>query len=476
MKVTAPRGMMIGKQVLAALTALVFVTGAVAQKQDRTSGATDSSAMTTMTDPAVLALSREAYAEIRQLIVDGRFEAALKALEARTDIDENDPAYFNLLGVVALKAGNHAVAVSALERVVLMQPDNAGAWLDLAIASAAAGHGASAGAYFDYVEEQFAPPPALRALIVRYRARLAAPAAPASPWRSYAEALAGVDTNANSGLRSSSIPLTFGAERVEFLLDPTFQARSDRFAQVGAGTRYTQRFGDNTAELAIGARTRTYVREDKFSTINLNASGGLRRPTPFGEASAWLNLDRLWLGGSALLNSVRTVVQIERPIRSCRLGVGLESESRRYQALSYLNSDIIWGQAGLACDWRLGQQPVQTILLGRVGNDRPTGDRPGGKTRQQELIAQIAVPFASGVRSELSIALASARDTLGYSSLLEQNATRRLDRRNIRLQLAFPLRGATDFLLTTEDNRFDSNLDLFRQSGKSVSVGIRQQF
>lgn len=417
----------------------------------------------------------DAYPDIRAQVEQGRYAEAMAALQAMQARHNDDPAYFNLVGILALKAKDHAAAVTAFERVVLMQPDNAGAWLDLAIASAEAGNASSAAGYFDHVESQFNPPPAVRVVISRYRARMAAQGMEAR-WQTHVDLMAGVDTNANSGLQTSAIPLTFGADRINLLLDPSFQARTDRFLQAGVGTRYRERFGSSIAELSMGVRTREYLHEKNFSTVSANLSAGLHRTTAFGDASAWLHLERLWLGGSSLLNNVRAVGQVESPFQGCRLGASAELEWRRYTSLNTLNADIVWGQGGVACDWKAEQLPVQTILIGRIGFDEPTGSRAGGRTRHDELIAQVGMPLAWGAHADLSMTIAQARDKEGYSPLLEQNAARILDRHTIRLFVVAPVTSDMDLQILAEDNRFKSNLALFRQSGKSLSVGFRYRF
>lgn len=453
-------------------TALLVILTAIAQPaQAQHTAASESS----VASQNIGAVDLAPYPEVRSHIEQGQLASALALLDRTQAAHDNDPAYFNLMGILALKVAEYATAVSAFERVVLMQPDNAGAWLDLAISSAESGNVSSAEAYFDYVETQFSPPPSVRALIARYRARLA-DRAHISPWQVQVEAMFGVDSNANSGLQSSAIPLTLGADRIDLVVDPSFRARSDKFLQAGVSARYLHPFGSDTLEIVTGVRSRDYAHENKFSTISANLSAGLHRPTAIGDASAWLHVENLWLGGSQLLHSARAVAQVERPYERCRLGFSLEGEWRRYANLSSLDADIFWAQAGVACDWSVARIPVQAILVGRTGFDNPTNVRPGGQTRHHEVVTQIGMPVAWGARAELSMAFAEAIDKEGYSPLLEQNAARHLDRRNIRLLLAIPVSAAADFQVLAEDTRFKSNLTLFQQTGKSLSMGFRYRF
>ena len=176
------------------------------------------------------------------------------------------------------------------------------------------------------------------------------------------------------------------------------------------------------------------------------------------------------------MNNFRAVAQLEHPYDVCRFGVSAELEWRRYTSLDSLDANLVWGQAGVACDWKVAQVPIQGILIGRLGLDDPVANRAGGKARYEELIAQVGMPLAWGARADLSMTVAQARDEEGYSPLLEQNAARRLDRHTLRLTVVAPITQDTDFQFLVEDNRFKSNLALFRQSGKSLSLGLRYRF
>ena len=152
---------------------------------------------------------------------------ALALLQEAASEHENDPSFFNLLGVVALKVPDYATAASAFERVVIIQPDNGGAWIDLAIASAELGNRVSALGYFDHIEARFDPPEALRAVMTRYRSWLSAAAPASTGWQVQVQSGIGSNSNANSGLQNSIIPLDFDNQQVDFVLDPSYRARRD---------------------------------------------------------------------------------------------------------------------------------------------------------------------------------------------------------------------------------------------------------
>jgi tetratricopeptide (TPR) repeat protein len=421
-----------------------------------------------------------AYPEAQHFLELGQFDKALAVMLSDSANHDNDPQYLNLIGILSMKVRDYPAAVSALEQVVLMQPDNAGAWLDLGLASAKAGNICTGVGYFDFIEKQFAPPMQLRQLMAPYRQHCAANAQAAAPsaarWQFNAEAGTGYDSNANSGLQRSVIPLTFASGPIDFPIDPAFQAQGDHFVQAGASADYKYSMGIYTFELLGGALEHSYRRLHDFSTLDLNLGGGVHWPTSLGELGLWMSLEHIDLGGKGLMLDKRTSAQIERPLAGCHSAFGAELEWRRFVSLSQLDADLLWGQARLACDWTIRGIPLATTLTGRLGADVPVNNRPGGRIGHGELTAQAGALFGNGVRLDFSFSLAAEHDADGYSPNLENNAARWLLRRATRMQLCLPVNKSTDLTAVIEENRYHSNLPLFQQGGQSVGIGLRKRF
>lgn len=419
-----------------------------------------------------------AYPDVAELMAQGKTAQALQSLRAKQADNENNPQYFNLLGILSLETGDYDAAAGAFERVVLMQPDNAGAWLDLAISSAEAGNVAVATDYFDYVEKEFSPPPPLRRVIAAYRTRIAflLNKGKTSKWRRNVDASVGVDSNANSGLQSNSIPLTIGRERIDLALDPAYRARRDTYAQIGVGSRYTHQAAFGQFEFSAGAKQRSYHREHDFSTLDVQLGTGLRQSKWWGDLGIWAHAEHLSLGGHSLWRNLRLVTQLERPQGTCRVAINGEVEWRRYVTLRSLDSDLVWLQLGTACDWHITRVPIQFIAVARAGIDQPTSTRAGGRTRRTEWIGQLVAPMAWGMRAEITAALGTAQDADGYSPLLENNAVRHITRSNLRISVAAPFYGGTEAVVAIDSTRFTSNLSLFEQSGKNLTIGIQAHF
>lgn len=417
-----------------------------------------------------------AYPDVYADYKKGRLDSALVKLASYQAQQENNPDYYNLIGVLSLKQRHFVEAAAAFEHVVLMQPSNAGAWLDLAIANVEAGNHLLAASYFDYIHATFAPNARLQQLIAGYRKRMELSNTPQSKWQHSASLYTGVDTNANSGLQSNIISITLGPEKIDLTLDPSFKPRRDNYLQLLADSRYRGQFGLQNIDLSFSARQRSFQTEHAFSTSEFNANIGLQRPSVLGDAGLSLHLEYFALDGSGLLQNSRLTTSLEHSYKHCRSGISAESEWRRYPSANLLNANVLWAQAGVSCAISLAGAPMQLVLLARFGQDTPDGLRPGGITKRKELIAQLIVPLPKNARAELSLSQSDAQDQQGYSALLENNAARDLKRANLRLQLSAAANKTTDLILQMEENRLRSNLALFRQTGKNISLGLQKRF
>lgn len=415
--------------------------------------------------PSVYAYYREA-----------KFVQAEQELQNELVRHENDAQFFNLLGVLQLKQNNYVAAAASFERAVLIEPNNAGTWIDLAIATFETGNYDSATGYFDYIEATFHPPELLRKLIDSYRKRLLQATAPVKNWQNLMEFQVGHDTNANSGLQSAFIPVTFGEDRIDLPLDPDFRARADNYAQLFIGTRYRRVVETKAYEFGFSAKHRAYKHEHAFSGTDFSTNVGMQNVNSMGVISAGVYGDFSSLGGKGLLHNVRLSAGIERPIKSCRYGFGAELEWRRYVSLNGLNANVSWAQLAAACEQAIAGKSFQFTFIGRYGFDNPVSKRAGGTTHREEWLIQLGSKILPRLQIDLSASFSNAYDAEGYSVLLENNARRNLYRQNYRFQMSTPLDADLDIFFKIDRNSIGSNILLFAQSGSSFNLGLKRRF
>ncbi len=462
-------------------------------------------------------------AEVREALAAGDARLALARLQRREEQDAGLPGYYELLGALALKTGDASLAAGALERAVLFRPERAGAWLDLAFAATALGDAGAARAYIEHIETHFSAPPPLRALIASLRTRLERPEpTPLSPrrWRGEASLLAGRDSNANAGLSIDSLSLTLPGGTLAADIAPESRARGDTVAlaqafvhwrrpagegaagEDGPGTLIQHLFGSNVGLEAYALwRERAYANEAASRTRSLLAGGALAWPIAGGTAAGatanlGIQVEQLDRGGSTAYQAARIILAAERDLTlpdlplpmvpdgwrrqlgvdldACRVGAGLEAESRRYPVLSALDGQILW----LTGQWRCRNSAwggEQGVML-RLGEDRPNGERPGGATLRTEARALVSARLPYGLRLEGLLYFDMARDRAGYSPLLEDGAARRLSRLGARAELARTIAPGWEALAVIEAWRQHSNLAIFGQRDGSVLAGVRHRF
>jgi tetratricopeptide (TPR) repeat protein len=421
-------------------------------------------------------LSWQQFPEVKNLLELGKIQEGILLLVSYQPQHENDPNYFNILGVLYLKNKNYPQAASAFERVVLLQSDNAGAWLDLAISHSEAGNFDAAISYFDYIQASLSPPPKVQTLINSYQQRIKRAKRLLAPWQHSAEMTIGYDTNANSGLLNNQIRVTYQGTEIDLELDKNYQPRADGYKQLIINTRYQGNWSGKKVDFYLGAQQRTFFKEHQYSFIDLNSNVSLQKTTSYGDVGITAGAQQFILANKALLNNYTVAFNLERNLGQCRMNSAIETEARRYKHAISLNGNALWLQLANTCVFSNLVMPIQTNIVLRKGTDRPEGFRAGGKTNRTELMARLSANVYKQVRLDFSVNLAKAKDSEGYSVLLDNNAIRETLRRNMRLQFNMPLFEDDMVTLGIEKNGIQSNLSLFRQKGQVINIGYQKRF
>jgi hypothetical protein len=428
-------------------------------------------------------MTQAQFDDIQSLRSQRRFRDA--AAVAAPLAASNDPDTLYLLGSVAQEAGDYELAGAAYERAVMIQPDFAGAWLDLAVVTRLGGDDVTAQALFDYVIEEFHPPAPLMARIAVLRRQAIAPAlaavTPASGgWHGELRAQVGHDSNANNGIALTSLPLVAGAGIVvDIPIAEEERARGDTAVQGSALLRYGHAFndrGDRRGEVLLALTQRGNHDLNDYDTRDLLIGGSLIQDTRYGSFSQRVAVQQIRLGGQDLLYAGRAGLGWERQYGACRVGLGGELEQRHFSSVSNLDARIVWLQGGGGCLARVGNTPVQAAMLLRHGHDSAVHERAGADARRYEITTVLAAELHPRVIVEGLFALSQTHDTNLYSAILADNAVRRTTRSQARLQLQFPLLGPVDGFVSIERLKQTSNIGLFQQSGRTIWAGIRYGF
>lgn len=237
--------------------------------------------------PGGAAIAQQAeIARARQLLNQNKPAEAYEYLLPFEDRYAGNVDFDYLLGISALDSGKSDKATLAFERVLAVNPNFAGARLDMARAYFQLGDADRAKAEFLTVRE-LNPPAQAQGVIAQYLDAIdKIERAKKRSLRSYVEFQVGRDTNVNnSGTASTvSVPALGG---LIFTLSPTNIKRPDSFKAVGAGAEFNYQFRPNLGAYA-GAdfRQRANFTQDTFD----NASYDSRAGVSIGEAANQLRI------------------------------------------------------------------------------------------------------------------------------------------------------------------------------------------
>ncbi len=416
-----------------------------------------------------------------------RFNDAMNLLAAYENEFGGDPLFDYQLGIAALEAGRPAVAQQALERAVLVRPDFAGAWVDLALAHARMGEAEVAQQIVAHVQSSFDVPVPLREQLRKLQAELGQPPlqraqrGPAllGERGGYLQLSAGSDSNANLGLASSVFSLTpIGGPPLQVTIPPSARAASDSFVQLRGDWQQQLKPGpQQTGRVYLTGQYKEFTTLKEFSLGDAAVSYTHEYAlAPDGWALEGVAGARaITMGGNRLATNLTAGVGLVAYAKECRWGARVASETRDFGFTGYVDADV----PSLTLSATCRQERSQTSAVLSYARDEPRGLRAGGRTDRLEL----GVHYARQLTPRLMMAafgmLGVYRDAQSYSPLLGSGAQREITRSSARLALFWEFNPAhPEWQLHAELEHLQdrSNLDLFNLQNTRMNVGIRYQY
>ena len=209
------------------------------------------------------------------LIKDGKPADAYALLEPLEFDRAGEVRFDYLLGIAALDSGKPDKATLAFERVLAVDPNFAGARLDMARAYYQLGDMPRAKTEFETVLK-LNPPEAARATIQNYLGAIAAQeVAKQTGFTAYLEGTLGHDDNVNNSTGQSQISVPFFNNAV-FTLNPTNVKMADDYLGVAAGAEVNHNLNSNLAVYSgADLRDRSNFSKTAFSSLDINARAGV---------------------------------------------------------------------------------------------------------------------------------------------------------------------------------------------------------
>lgn len=214
-------------------------------------------------------------AKAEALMKQGKAAEAYSMLEPFEFAQAGDIKFDYMLGITALDSGKPDKATIAFERVLAVDPNFAGARIDMGRALYQLGDYTRAKAEFETVLTQN-PPPAAKKLIDNYLALIEKYENDKKTVSTgYIEGGIGRDTNINFATSNSSIVVPALGNLV-FILDPTGVKTPDTYMSFGLGGEISRKINANFGLFAgADVRNRVNYTQDRFDSLSLDARAGI---------------------------------------------------------------------------------------------------------------------------------------------------------------------------------------------------------
>lgn len=223
--------------------------------------------------------------EAETLVQAGKGTRAYPMLAPLEATHAGDPKFDRLLGLAALAAGEAGHATLALERVVIMEPENARGHYELARAYAALGDQPRARLEAEIALALKPSPPVEREARQMLAGMQAPTMLPKQGSGIYVELGLGYDSNVNSGIEAQTIYLPLFS--TDAVLDPESRKQSASYGHIAAGGQYRTAIGANSVfSASLDTTTRRYSDLDEYNPL----SALLRLGIGFNESRAPVRL------------------------------------------------------------------------------------------------------------------------------------------------------------------------------------------
>lgn len=362
-------------------------------------------------------------AKAQALLDAGRAADAYLLLAPHEDAAAGDTRFDYLLGISALDSGKPDKATLAFERVLAVDPNFAGARLDMARAYFQLGDLSRAKAEFETVL-QLKPPEAARLTIERYLGAIAQrEKAKQTVVTAFAELTVGRDSNVNNSTSQSEVAVPALGNLV-FTLNPTNVKQGDSYGLLAAGADIAHEWSPGYAVFGgASARYRSNSSADPFDYKSAEGHGGIAISGPSTLFKAILSGERFYLDNSANRNSVGLGADLRyqfNPANFANIFGQYTNHRFQTQALSVNNFDQALVGAGWQRLFNEGRNMLSVTVFagkenatsGRADGDKDIwGVRIGGQVNLREgLDAFGSVGWQQGDYKQQNVAFQATRD------------------------------------------------------------------
>ncbi len=379
--------------------------------------------------------------------------------------EQQQDLYLNAMRMMA--EGRHEEARDALEKLIAIEPQHAGAWLDLAISQCTIGNAAEAEKLFREIEVRFAPSVAILEVMNAHRRQGCKPWQ-ARSFRSITLAR-GTDSNVNQGASNPVFVTGSGPDRIETLLAEDFLPQRDDYSQ--ATFDYARELDQRGSVAMVQFRVRKH---DSLSDQDTNALlVGLDKPVKVlgWNTRALATTSMITLGGQLYQRQLQLQGRIAPPVKlPAKTDLILAASVGKVDYVTRTNFDSITGEVSAMLSYR-GDDTQGQLSTGRLVEHGDTG-RLGGDRHGWFGSVQGQHSFSDRFQGELGWTQQDWRGQTSYSPGLI-DAVRAQSTRQWRGAFAWQLGGGHRVQLEWRDVRNRENITLFQYNSQVVQLNWR---
>jgi tetratricopeptide (TPR) repeat protein len=377
--------------------------------------------------------------------------------------------YFALYGAALLNRGQVAESLEALERAILLDPDNGAAQIDYAQAL--------------YLGQQLFPaleintrllnrsdlPVNVRGMLEE-RQQLWQAQTVSSALQ--AELSLGYDNNLNGAPLSNELTLTLSGESITLPLAPSFQPQEGLYSNT--------RLIGSIQKLSPQALHEGYFvlrsRNSEFSGTDLLQFDWRYAQTRSFRKYQWsveAGTSHLSYGGSPLFSIYEASGQVRRAGSGCKPQAGIVIQVQQYHGQNVVSGEESNLSAGMECRMPETSQ-VFGFSAGLLNNHATDSQRPGGDRSGWRLSLYWQAALLDGLLNT-QLNFINMDDDKGYSPLLAGRAKRNLDNRVFRTRYTRKLTDRLTGLISFSYQKQDSNIKTFANDGAAGEIGLNFQ-
>ena len=411
------------------------------------------------------------------LLNQGKPEEAYRLLLSQESRWGSHPDYNYLLGVASLQTSHYSQARTAFERSILLDPSNAGAYLDLAITLIELQRYNDALKLLNDVEQHFNPPLAIQNIINRLHKRIESETSTEIAINGSVFGGSGYSSNVNNGTYKSLIQLDLGEGPIPLPVSDTSKSSSDSYYEAGGTLNGALRYNEWRLQLLSAVQQRQYNSMSEFDTLNLFAGTNLQRVTEHHLYETGINYSQVWLDSDDYQHSTSGQIRYRyRFDNGLRLSGQWKLNQTRYAQTA--NNDMDYSELYLSASYPLSLFNYSSLLHSgiRLTQGSAQNNRAGGDQDLHYLNLSLVTQISTEQLIRLNAFIGRDEDSAPYNATLFGNQIRETDKWGVSAGYTYYFTPELSATLRLSHERTDSSIDLFTTKTTQARLRLNYTF